>query len=48
MGSGIVLGRFQPFHNGHAHLVEQALNQFEEVTIAIGSSPASTANWSRP
>ena len=38
MGKGIVLGRFQPFHNGHAYLVEQALNQFEEVTIAIGSS----------
>ena len=38
MGKGIVLGRFQPFHNGHAYLVEQALIQFEEVTIAIGSS----------
>ena len=38
MGKGIVLGRFQPFHNGHAYLVEQALARFEKVTIAIGSS----------
>ncbi len=38
MGKGIVLGRFQPFHNGHAFLVEQALARFELVTIAIGSA----------
>ena len=38
MGSGIVLGRFQPFHNGHAHLVEQALARFDKVTIAVGSA----------
>lgn len=38
MGKGIVLGRFQPFHNGHAYLVETALNLFENVTIAIGSA----------
>ena len=36
----IVLGRFQPFHNGHAHLVDAAL-KLGEVTIAIGSSQES-------
>ena len=38
MGKGIVLGRFQPFHNGHAYLLEHALSKFEQVTIAIGSA----------
>ena len=38
MGKGIVLGRFQPFHNGHAYLLEHALSEFEQVTIAIGSA----------
>ena len=33
----IVLGRFQPFHKGHAHLVEAALAK-GSTTIAIGSS----------
>ena len=35
----IVLGRFQPFHRGHAHLVDAALHK-GPVTIAIGSSEA--------
>lgn len=35
----IVLGRFQPFHKGHAHLVEAALAK-GHTTIAIGSSQA--------
>ena len=38
MGKGIVLGRFQPFHNGHEHLVEHALAKYDKVTIAIGSA----------
>ena len=38
MGKGIVLGRFQPFHNGHAYLVEEAIALFGKVTIAIGSA----------
>ena len=33
----IVLGRFQPFHKGHAYLVEEALKKGPTV-IAIGSS----------
>ena len=35
----IVLGRFQPLHNGHALLIEKALDLSEEgdvVTVAIG------------
>ena len=35
----IVLGRFQPFHKGHAHLVGAALEKGPTV-IAIGSSEA--------
>jgi nicotinamide-nucleotide adenylyltransferase len=38
MAKGIVLGRFQPFHNGHEHLVLGALERFQEVIIAVGSS----------
>ena len=35
----IVLGRFQPFHKGHAYLVEAAL-ELGPTIIAIGSSEA--------
>ena len=38
MGKGIVLGRFQPFHKGHAHLVHHALENFDHITIAVGSA----------
>ena len=37
----IVLGRFQPLHNGHALLIEKALEMASEndkVTVAIGSA----------
>ena len=36
----IVLGRFQPFHNGHAFLVAQAAAAFpdEPVMVAVGSA----------
>ena len=36
----IVLGRFQPFHLGHASLVEAAIDhaQGDEVVVAIGSA----------
>ena len=36
----IVLGRFQPFHNGHASMVEAALEQGVPLRICIGSSEA--------
>ena len=35
----VVLGRFQPFHKGHALLIEAAL-ELGEVVIAIGSAQA--------
>jgi nicotinamide-nucleotide adenylyltransferase len=35
---GLVIGRFQPFHNGHLKLVQQVLNECEELIIVIGSS----------
>ena len=38
----IVLGRFQPFHIGHAYLVEAALEKGSTV-IAIGSSQAESS-----
>jgi len=37
----VLLGRFQPFHKGHAAMVEEALNRDSEVTICIGSSEES-------
>ena len=36
----IVLGRFQPFHNGHASMVEAALERGLPLRICIGSSEA--------
>ena len=36
----IVLGRFQPFHNGHASMVEAALELGLPLRICIGSSEA--------
>lgn len=35
---GVYIGRFQPFHLGHAHIIEQALNiGIEKIIILIGS-----------
>ena len=38
----IVLGRFQPFHLGHAGLIQAAADHAEggEVVVAIGSAQA--------
>lgn len=36
----VVLGRFQPFHNGHAKVIEEALKVADTVYILIGSSNA--------
>ncbi len=33
----LLIGRFQPFHNGHAEIVRYAINKYEEVVIVIGS-----------
>jgi len=34
----LLIGRFQPFHNGHAELVKYAADKYDEVVIAIGSA----------
>ena len=38
---GFIIGRFQPFHNGHKFLVDAALRHAEKVVIMVGSSNAS-------
>ena len=35
---GLVIGRFQPFHNGHKYLIKKALENVEKVIIDIGSA----------
>jgi len=34
----LIIGRFQPFHNGHAELVKYAIQKYEEIVIIIGSA----------
>ncbi len=36
--TGLVIGRFQPFHAGHAFLIEQALEVSNNLVICIGSA----------
>ena len=42
----LVVGRFQPLHNGHISLIEQAL-EIGDVVIAIGSAQKGRA-WDNP
>lgn len=35
---GLMLGRFQPFHNGHLALAQQILAECDELIIGIGSA----------
>ncbi|MBP7820288.1 MAG: adenylyltransferase/cytidyltransferase family protein, partial [Candidatus Methanofastidiosum sp.] len=37
----LYIGRFQPFHLGHLHVVKLILNSSKEIIIAIGSSQVS-------
>ncbi|MBI5133324.1 MAG: adenylyltransferase/cytidyltransferase family protein, partial [Thaumarchaeota archaeon] len=41
MKHGLLVGRFQPFHNGHLHAVKFALTKVEMLWIAIGSADKS-------
>lgn len=34
---GLVIGRFQPFHNAHLHLIKHALERCEKVVVLVGS-----------
>lgn len=36
--TGLVIGRFQPFHLGHKYLIEQALEICDNIILGIGSS----------
>jgi bifunctional NMN adenylyltransferase/nudix hydrolase len=45
----VLIGRFQPFHQGHFHLVEAALERAERLLILLGShrcSPDTRNPWS--
>ncbi|MFQ3320438.1 MAG: nicotinamide-nucleotide adenylyltransferase [Natronomonas sp.] len=35
---GLVIGRFQPFHEGHRYLIEQIDEEVDEVVVGIGSA----------
>jgi nicotinamide-nucleotide adenylyltransferase len=35
--TGLIIGRFQPFHKGHLYLVKKALENVENLIIAVGS-----------
>jgi|ETNmetMinimDraft_2_1059921.scaffolds.fasta_scaffold45156_2 nicotinamide-nucleotide adenylyltransferase len=38
MAIGLFIGRFQPFHNGHLHVVKQMVSECSEIIIGIGSA----------
>jgi nicotinamide-nucleotide adenylyltransferase len=35
---GFYIGRFQPFHNGHHHMVEEIAEEVDELVLGIGSA----------
>jgi len=40
MKTGLFIGRFQPFHDGHLEVINRALKQVDVLKIAIGSAQA--------
>jgi len=42
--TGLVVGRFQPFHLGHLYLIREALKHAEKIIIALGSSNIEDTN----
>ncbi|MFH1827374.1 MAG: adenylyltransferase/cytidyltransferase family protein [bacterium] len=36
--TGLIIGRFQPFHKGHLYLIREALKKIDKLIIGIGSS----------
>ena len=38
MTRGFYIGRFQPYHNGHHHVIEQIAEQVDELVVGIGSA----------
>jgi nicotinamide-nucleotide adenylyltransferase len=45
--TALIVGRFQPFHNGHVKLIEFAEEEADKIIIAIGSSQESHT-WENP
>ncbi|MBN2014660.1 MAG: nicotinamide-nucleotide adenylyltransferase [Candidatus Altiarchaeota archaeon] len=45
--TALLVGRFQPFHNGHMKLIEHVANEVDYLLIAIGSSQESHT-WENP
>ncbi|MBP9718844.1 MAG: adenylyltransferase/cytidyltransferase family protein [Candidatus Levybacteria bacterium] len=41
---GLIIGRFQPFHHGHAYLLKKALEYCDEIVIGIGSANKTDAD----
>lgn len=37
LGTGLIIGRFQPFHNGHLFLLQEAFKFVKQAVIGIGS-----------
>ncbi len=35
---GVIIGRFQPLHNGHVELIREASRECDDVVLVIGSS----------
>ena len=44
MTRGLYIGRFQPFHLGHLHLVKKALKEVDELVIGIGFNKKNNKN----
>nr|MDO8098046.1 nicotinamide-nucleotide adenylyltransferase [Candidatus Njordarchaeota archaeon] len=38
---GLFVGRFQPFHKGHLHVIHDILRKVDEIIIAVGSAQCS-------
>jgi len=36
--NALFIGRFQPFHNGHVHVIQHICDNYDELIIGIGSS----------
>ncbi|RUW57173.1 bifunctional nicotinamide-nucleotide adenylyltransferase/Nudix hydroxylase [Mesorhizobium sp. M8A.F.Ca.ET.021.01.1.1] len=44
MRIGVFIGRLQPFHRGHEHVVREALKQVDKLVILIGSAGAARSD----
>lgn len=46
MNIAVFIGRFQPFHNGHMHILTKGLEDFDRVIVLVGSAyqPRSVRN----